>query len=262
MIGKTITSINHSNLLKTDEARGKNLNRLASGKRINKASDDPAGLAVAMTLQSQNRGLAMQIANRQDEVSMMQTAEGALDSTSAMLQRMNELSVQAANGTLTGTDRSAVQLEIDQLRQQIDQTANNTTYNTKPLLDGSLQVQLQNGENFSIPAMNSSALGIDQANLATAQGANAAMGQISQAISSVTSQRSSIGAVQNGIQSEIRNLTTELVNTTAAQSRVEDADMAAEIIEMFKNELQSKVAIKAFKMQDENRIAVMDLLAD
>ncbi|MFZ5952958.1 MAG: flagellin [Candidatus Rifleibacteriota bacterium] len=261
MIGKTVT-INHSNLLKTDEARGKSLNRLASGKRINKASDDPAGLSVAMTLQSQNRGLAMQIANRQDEISMMQTAEGALDSTGAMLQRMNELSVQAANGTLTGADRSAVQLEIDQLRQQIDQTANNTTYNTKPLLDGSLQLQLQNGQNFSIPAMNSSSLGIDQANLTTAQGATAAMGQISQAINSVSSQRSNIGAVQNGIQSEIRNLTTELVNTTAAQSRVEDADMAAEIIEMFKTELQSKVAIKAFKMQDENRISVMDLLAD
>ncbi|GAB4267132.1 MAG: flagellin [Candidatus Rifleibacteriota bacterium] len=263
MIEKTANSLRtHSNLLKADESTSKALNRIASGKRINSASDDPAGLAVAMAMESQNRGLLMQIANRQDEISLMQTAEGALGSTNDMLQRMNELSVQAANGTLTDADREAIQLEVDQIRQQIDQTANNTNYNTKPLLDGSLDIQLQNGQQFSIPAMNSSALGVDQADLSTQSGASQAIGQVTQAINQVTSQRSTIGAIQNRIASEISSLRTELINTTAAQSRIEDADMAMEIINMYRSELQSKAAIKAFKMQDENRTAVLGLLSD
>lgn len=263
MIGKTANSLRtHSNLLKADESKNKALEKIASGKRINKASDDPAGLAMVMAMESQNRGLVMQIANRQDEISLMQTAEGALGSTNDMLQRMNELSVQAANGTLTDSDRGAIQLEIDQLRQQIDQTANNTNYNTKPLLDGSLNLQLQNGQNFSIPAMNSSALGIEQADLSTSSGASQAIGSIGQAINSVSSQRGTIGAVQNGISSEINNLRTELINSTAAQSRIEDADMAMEIINMYRSDLQSKVAIKAFKMQDENRNTILGLLGD
>ena len=263
MIGKTANSLRtHGNLLKADESTNKTLAKIASGKRINKASDDAAGLAMVMAMESQNRGLVMQIANRQDEISMMQTAEGALSSTNDMLARMNELSVQAANGTLTDEDRSAIQLEVDQLKQQINQTANNTTFNTKNLLDGSLNMQLQNGNNFSIPAMNSAGLGIAETDLSTINSASRAIGQVGQAISTVTSQRSSIGAVQNGISSEINNLSQELVNTTAAQSRIEDADMAAEIINMFRAELQSKAAIGAFKMQDENRTTILGLLSD
>lgn len=263
MIGKTGNALKtHSNLLKADDSKNKTLNRIASGKRINSASDDPAGLAMAMSMESQNRGLVMQISNRQDEVSLLQTAEGALGSTNDMLQRINELSVQAANGTLTDSDRGAIQLEVDQLRQQIDQTANNTNYNTKNLLDGSLDLQLQNGQNFSIPAMNSSSLGLDQADLTTASGASQSIGNVSQALNQVSSQRGTIGAVQNGITSEINNLRTELINQTAAQSRVEDADMAMEIINMYRSELQSKTAIKAFKMQDENRTTVLSLLGD
>lgn len=263
MIGKTANSLRtHSNLLKADESTNKTLARIASGKRINQASDDAAGLAVAMAMESQSRGIAMQIANRQDEISLLQTAEGALSSTNDMLQRMNELSVQAANGTLTDSDRGTIQLEIDQLKEQINQTANNTTFNTKNLLDGSLDLQLQNGQSFTIPAMNTSTLGIDQTNISSSSGAQSAIGQIGQAIGTVTSQRSTIGAVQNGISSEISNLNKELINTIAAQSRIEDADMAAEIINMYRAELQSKTAIKAFKMQDENRSTILGLLGD
>jgi flagellin len=213
-------------------------------------------------MESQNRGLMQQISNRQDEISLLQTAEGALGSTNDMLQRINELSVQAANGTLTDTDRQAIQAEVDQLRQQIDQTANNTTYNTKNLLDGSLNLQLQNGEQFSLDAANSGALGLATTDVSTMDGASQAIGQVSQAINRVTSTRSSIGAVQNGISSEIANLNTELINNTAAQSRIEDADMAMEIINLNRSELQTKAAIGAFKMQDENRNTVLNLLAD
>ncbi len=150
----------HSNLIKSEDARNKSLNRLASGKRINSASDDPAGLAMVMSLESQTRGLLMGINNRQDEISLLQTAEGALGSTGNALQRMNELSVQAANGTLTNEDRSNIQLEINQLASQINQTANNTVYNEQKLLDGNFTIDLQAGETMSLPAATAEALGV------------------------------------------------------------------------------------------------------
>ena len=248
----------HSSLIKSEEARNKTLNRLATGKKINSASDDPAGLAMVMSLESQTRGLLMGINNRQDEISLLQTAEGALSSTGDILQRMNELSVQAANGTLTSEDRGNIQREIDQLAQQIDRTANNTVYNDKKLLDGSFSIELQGGETMSLPAATANALGVSALNLSS--GADQAIGQVNQAISSVSTQRGSIGAAINGIGSQIAALQNEFINTTASQSRIEDADIAAELINMNLNALQSKAAIKAFKMQDENRATVLKLI--
>jgi flagellin len=263
MIGKTGNSLRtHNNLLKAGESTAKTLNRIASGKRINSASDDAAGLSMAMALESQNRGLFMQIANRQDEISLLQTAEGALSSTSDMLQRINELSVQASNGTLSESDREAIQMEVDQLKQQIDQTANSTQFNTKNLLDGSLNIQLQNGENFSLPSMSAESLGVNQTELTNIDQAQQSIASTARAIDQVSSYRSTIGSLENGISSEVSKLQTELVNSVAAQSRIEDADLAAEIINMNRSELQTKAAINAFKMQDENRTAVLNLLGE
>ncbi len=259
MVIKAINSERlHSSLIKSEEARNKTLNRLASGKKINSASDDPAGLSMVMSLESQTRGLLMSINNRQDEISLLQTAEGALSSTGDILQRMNELAVQAANGTLTGEDRGNIQREIDQLAQQIDQNASNTVYNDKKLLDGSLSIELQSGETMSLPAANAEALGVSALNLTANPGQ--AIGQVSQAINNVASQRGTIGATINGISSQIAALQNEVINTTASQSRIEDADIAAELINMNLQALQSKAAIKAFKMQDENRATVLKLI--
>jgi len=250
----------HSSLIKSEEAKGKTLERLASGKKINRGSDDPAGLAMVMSMESQTRGLLMGINNRQDEISLLQTAEGALNSTSDMLQRMNELAVQASNGTLTSEDRGNIQLEIDQLASQIDQTANNTVYNDKKLLDGTFSIELQGGETMALPAATAEALGVNSLDLTS--NASQAIGQVSQAINNVSSQRGNIGATVNGISSQINNLQNEFINTTAAQSRIQDADIAAELINMNLEALQSKAAIKAFKMQDENRATVLNLIGD
>lgn len=250
----------HSSLIKSEEAKGKTLERIASGTKINRGSDDPAGLAMIMSLESQTRGLLMGINNRQDEISLLQTAEGALSSTSDMLQRMNELSVQASNGTLTSEDRGNIQLEIDQLASQINQTANNTVYNDKKLLDGTFSIDLQGGETMALPAATAEALGVSSLNLT--DNASQAIGQVSQAINNVSAQRGSIGATINGIGSQISNLQNEFINTTAAQSRIQDADIAAELINMNLEALQSKAAIKAFKMQDENRATVLNLIGD
>ncbi len=250
----------HNKILRAEETRGKSLERLASGKKISKGSDDPAGLAMVMAFESQTRGLIKQISSRQDEVSMLQTAESSLSSINEVMQRISELSVQAANGTITDGDRGNIQLEIDQLTAQIDQTANNATYNDKKLLDGSLKLNLQSGETFSQPAVNSQALGVNGLSLATGEGATQAIAQASQAISGLASQRGAIGAAVNGISGQVANLQNELGNVTAAQSRIEDVDMAAEIINLSLEDLQSKFAIQAFKVQDENRQTILNLL--
>lgn len=262
VIRATSPNREHNNLLKAEESKNSPLARIASGKKINKGSDNPAALAMVMAFESQTRGLIKQIGSRQDEISMMQTAEGALDSTSAMLQRINELSVQAAGGTLTDTDRQNIQLEVDQLAAQIDQTATNTTYNEKKLLDGSLQTTLQNGETLAIAPMTSDSLGISSINVSSMSGASQAIAMAAQALNEVNSQRSSLGANINGISSQVNSLQNEFINATSAQSRIEDADMAAEIINLSLSELQSKFAIKAFKIQDENRATILNLLND
>ena len=262
MVGKTSGSNSvHSQLLKTNEALAKTFTRIASGKNIQTGSDDPAGLAVLMSMESQTRGISQQINIRQDEISMLQTAEGAMGGINNMLDRINELSVQASNGTLTDSDRKSIQFEINQLSEQVNMTANNTTYNTKHLLDGSLNVQLQNGDNLSINAMNAKTLGLDKVNVTTQSGASNAIAQVSSSISAVSASRGKLGAITNGITHDIANLNAQLLSTLNAQSRIGDVDMAKEIIDMNREQLGSQVALKAFKFQDDNRSAVLNLLA-
>jgi len=261
MVGKTSGSIGaHNQLLKTNEALAKTFTKIASGKKILTASDDPAGLAVLMSMESQTRGISQQINIRQDEISMLQTAEGAMGGINDMLQRINELSVQSANGTLTDTDRQSIQFEIDQLSEQVNMTANNTEYNTKKLLDGSLDFKLQSGDNLSINAMNSETLGLDNIDVTTQAGASSAIGQVKNSISAVSSSRGKLGAITNGISHDINNLNSQLISALKAQSQIGDADMAQEIINMNREQLSSKVALKAFKMQDDTRTNVLNLI--
>lgn len=262
MVSRTNPDRVHRDLLRADETRQKTLERVAGGKRINRASDDPAGLAMVMAFESQTRGLIQQIGSRQDEISMLQTADGALSSMNEMIQRINELAVKASNGTLTDADRGNIQLEIDQLTSQVNQTANGTTYNGKALLDGSLQVALQSGETFKQPAVTTEALGLNGVTVNSLQNAGQAINQSAQALAALNTQRGSLGAAVNGIESQVAGLQNELVNVTAAQSRIEDVDMAAEIINMSLNELQSKFALQTFKIQDENRLTILNLLGE
>jgi flagellin len=142
-INQNIAALNaHRNLVATDNALSKSLERLSSGFRINRAADDAAGLAISEKLRAQVRGLAQAIRNAQDGISMIQTAEGALNEVHAMLQRMRELALQAANDTLSAEDRAAINQEIQQLRQEIDNVSGRTTFNGKKLLDGSLVTSL------------------------------------------------------------------------------------------------------------------------
>lgn len=262
VVGTTSSTYNklHNNLLRSDSNLNSSIERLSSGKKINKASDSPSDLAVLAALQAQTRGISQQISNGMSEVSMLQTAEGALGSTSESLQRMSELAVQAANGTLTDSDRTAIQAEIDELSAGINKTASSTEFNTKKLLDGSLSVSLTNGTDFSQAAVDAASLGLSKVSVANQADASKAIESVKSAIDKVTSFRSQIGATVNGINSEISNYQTSLINTASAQSQIEDVDMAAEIINMNRDDLQSKFAIKAFDMQNVTASKVLNLL--
>lgn len=259
MVERSMNSIANT-LSNVQDAQGRTLERIASGKRILTAADDPAALAVTMALESQMRGLNQQITNRQDEISLIQTAEGALGTTGDMIQRMRELSVQAANGTLTDTDRQAIQMEIGQLNQAIDQIANNTQYNTKPLLNGTFSMQLQSGDSLSIPRMGAAELGTMGVDVTTQTGAQAALGTADMAIQAVTTQRSTLGAVQNGITAQIQELQNEYANTMAANSKIADADLAREMVTLTNQRIQSEVAVRTFQVNDQMRSSVLKLL--
>jgi len=241
-------------------AQDKTLNRLASGKRIQTASDDPAGLAVATAIEAATRGMNVQITNRQDEVSMMQTADGALSGMNDMLARINELSVQASNGTLTGEDRTNIQFEVDQLKQQINMTANNTQFNSKKLFDGSLDMTLQNGNSFRIPRLDATTLGVGTLDLTTIAGANSGISSSGKAIDLVSSERSRLGATTNGIAAEISGLQNVLLNSTDALSKIADTDMAREAISLASSQIQSQAAIQAFRIDNSQRGIILGLL--
>jgi flagellin len=263
MVDKAPNSLSILNQMnRIDQAQGKAIQRIASGKQILTAGDDPAGLSVAMTMESQFRGIAREIANRQDEISLVQTAEGGVSQITEAVQRMRELSIQAANGTLTDSDRQAIQLEINQLNEHVNMVSTNTEYNTKKLLDGTLEVSLQNGSKLKVPNMASAALGTSGINVTDTSGANAAIGQADQAINTTVSQRAEFGAVINGISAEVSSLNQQMLDTMAAQSRIADADMAAQIIELSKTQLQSQAAISVFRTDDAMRGQVLKLLGE
>ncbi|HOT27282.1 MAG TPA: flagellin [Candidatus Ozemobacteraceae bacterium] len=260
MVEKT-SMMSANRLAEIQRSLEKTVQRVASGKQILSASDDAAGLAMAMAIESQARSLTGQIANRQDEISLLQTAEGGMSQIGEMTQRIRELSVQAANGTLTTEDRQAIQAEIAQLNAGIDQISGSTNYNTKPLLDGSLNIQLQNGNRFAVPALDSATLGTSAIDVTTVNGANAAMTAAGRAGESVVSERSRVGAITNGITSEIAGLQQELMNALSAQSRISDVDMAQAVLQMTTQQLQQEATMRVFKIDEASRSKVLQLLS-
>ena len=164
----------HTNLLHADSAISKSVGRISSGKRINRASEDPAGNAMLSAFDSQSRALAQMMSNQQSQASVLQTASSSLTTTSNILQGINSLALQASNGTLTESDRAMIQQQINQLSTQINMSANQTQYNGQNLLDGSFSTTLQNGEKFAIDSMTASALGLNNLSVATPQEAMSA----------------------------------------------------------------------------------------
>jgi flagellin len=222
----------------TTSALSKSTEKLSSGYKINRAADDAAGLSISEKMRSQIRGLNKASSNAQDGISLVQTAEGALNEAHSILQRMNELATQAANDTNTSIDRQSIQEEIDQLTSEINRIQSTTQFNTMNLLDGSfskknLQVGSLSGQKIeiSISNMNASTLGISGLKVSSFSAAGAAMKAVQDAIDKVSSQRSALGAIQNRLEHTINNLDTSAENTQSAESRIRDTDMASEMVQ-------------------------------
>lgn len=225
----------------TNASMSSSLERLSSGYRINRASDDPSGLAISESLRSQARGMTQSLRNAQDGVSVVQIADGALGQTTAVLQRMRDLTVQAANGGALGSDdKLAVQKELDQLKLDLGRIAGGTQFDGTPLLDGTydrtFQVGANVGETLQVAIgtagqkMDASGLGLSALDVTGPDGTTgAAITAIDGAITQVTSTRADLGALQNRFEDTVDRVSLSLQNTTASESRIRDSDMAVEM---------------------------------
>lgn len=269
-INHNIAALNtHRQLTTNNTAASKSIEKLSSGLRINRAGDDAAGLAISEKMRAQVRGLDMAAKNAQDGISLIQTAEGALNETHSILQRMRELSVQAGNDTNTLADREAMQAEIDELTKEIDRIANTTEFNTQKLLSGgfsgkALQVGANSGQTitFTINAMTTTALGVDAGaiDITSRSGANTAVTAIDAAISQVSVERAKLGAIQNRLEHTINNLGTSSENLTAAESRIRDVDMAKEMMEFTKNNILTQASQAMLAQANQQPQGVLQLL--
>ena len=245
----------------------KSTEKLSSGYKINRAGDDAAGLSISEKMRSQIRGLNKASDNAQDGISLIQVAEGALNETHSILQRMNELATQAANDTNTSTDRGAIQKEIDQLTEEIDRIRSTTQFNTQNLLDGkftakNLQIGSLSGQSItlSISNMNASELGVGSLSVTSFAVAGQAMTAIQTAIDSVSDQRSKLGAIQNRLEHTINNLDTTSENTSAAESRIRDTDMADEMVQYSKNNILAQAGQSMLAQANQQTQGVLSLL--
>ena len=261
-------------------AMSKSTEKLSSGYKINRAGDDAAGLSISEKMRSQIRGLNKAASNAQDGISLVQVAEGALNETHSILQRMNELATQAANDTNTSVDRGAIKAEIDQLTSEIDRIQSTTQFNSMNLLDGTfsskklqLQVGALSGQSIgvSIAKMSASALSLKAAGKAGKDGeillkvssfsaAGAAMKTIQDAIKKVSDTRSKLGAIQNRLEHTINNLNTTSENTQAAESRIRDTDMASEMVEYSKNNILAQAGQSMLAQANQQTQGVLSLL--
>ena len=250
-------------------ALSKSTEKLSSGYRINRAADDAAGLSISEKMRSQIRGLNKASSNAEDGISLIQVAEGALNESHSILQRMNELATQAANDTNTSSDRSAIQQELTQLTSELDRIYSTTQFNTMNLLDGdftgkSLQVGALSGQviSVSIKSMKASALGIGYNAIKVSSNAVAgqSMSLIQKAINRVSEERSKLGAIQNRLEHTINNLDTTSENTSAAVSRIRDTDMATEMVEYSKNNILAQAGQSMLSQANQQTQGVLSLL--
>jgi len=253
-INTNIAALNASRILRrsTSSLNG-SLERLASGLRINRAADDAAGLAIAEGFRSVVRGTQVAQRNVQDGVNLVQTAEGALSETTNILQRIRELAVQAANGTQSADNQAALNNEVMQLMEQIDDIAFDTEFNGIRVLSGSQTVTLQAGAQqgqtlrIIVKGPSTTDLGVSAVRVSSAASAVAALSTVDAAIRSVTSLRSDLGAFQNRLEFTINTLSIQEENSAASESAIRDADIARETISFTRNQIlvQASTAILA-----------------
>jgi flagellin len=268
VVNSNIASLNaQRNLSSSQNNLNTSMRRLSSGLRINSAKDDAAGLAISDRMTSQIRGLNQAVRNANDGISMAQTAEGALQETTNLLQRMREISVQSANDTNTSEDRSSLEAEFDQLVSEINRISDDTAFNNKTLLDGTstgnvfhVGANADQTISLSISNMSATGLSVNAATVATQTDANAAITTIDAAISLVDVERGSLGAVQSRLESTIANLSNVSENIAASRSRIMDADIAMETSAMTKSNILQQAGISVLAQANQQPQLALSLL--
>ena len=253
----------HRQLNNTANAMAKSIERLSSGYRINRAADDAAGLAISERLRSQVRGLGQAQRNAQDAVSLVQTAEGSLTEVHSMLQRVRELAVQYKNGSLSTSDKTAIQSEVNQLASEVERIGSSAEFNGIKVLNAAgtvtFQVGAKDGEVISVSTISLGGTGgVDSGTFCLA--ASDSISQIDEAIGNVSAQRATFGAVQNRLDHTLNNLATYQENLVASESRIRDVDMAAEMVTFTKYQILQQAGTAMLAQANQSSSGVLSLL--
>ena len=270
-INQNIAAMNaYRNLSVTDGAMARSLEKLSSGFRINRAADDAAGLSISEGLRSQVGGLKVAVRNAQDAISVVQTAEGALTEVHSILQRMRDLAVQSANGGAATTgSQTAADTEVTSLKAELDRISSTTKYGATALLDGNFNGTFQVGANNSaaeqinvtIGGVSSTTLGLTGAfGVGTTASAQSAIDTLDTAISTVSTSRANLGAVQNRFEHTIANLNVATENLSASESRIRDTDMAQEMVAFTKNQILTQAGTAMLAQANSAPQSVLSLL--
>lgn len=244
-----------------------NFARLSSGLRIATAADDAAGLGISERMRAQIRSFGAAGRNAQDGISLVQTAEGALNESSNILSRMRELAVQASNGTLSSADRDTIDTEVQALISELDRIADSTAFNGVNLLDGSsttasIQVGINDGDTIDVGLEDTTAatLGVDAVSTADATDASDALADIDSAIETLNTARGSLGASQNRLNSAFASIQNARENLSAAESRVRDVDVAVETADLTRNSILQQAAVSVLSQANVQPQLALTLL--
>lgn len=248
-----------------DQALATAMERLSTGKRINSARDDAAGLAIASSMTSQIRGMSQAVRNANDGISLAQTAEGALNEVTNMLQRVRELAVQSASGTYSDDDRANLQVEVAELGAQIDDIVANTSFNGTTLFGTTdVTITIQTGS-ASTDQTDLVITGFDLtdasgSDISTAAGATTAIGDADAALEAVAATRAALGAGQSRMESTVNNLANQITNLNDARSRIEDADYSVETANLAKAQILSQASTAMLAQANQSQQGVLSLL--
>lgn len=265
IINHNITALNtHRQMGMNNLSAGKNMEKLSSGLRINRAADDAAGLSISEKMRGQIRGMEQAQRNSQDGISLIQTAEGAMNEVSAMLTRMKELAVQKENGTYNDNDKGNIEKELKNLIEEIANIQDKTSFNDIKLLDGtqstiSIQINHADGDTMTMTMVD---LGSEMGSISleTIDVSEATISNIDAAIDNISAARAQLGAYQNRLEHTVNNLGTTSENLSAAESRIRDTDMAKEMVALSKNNILLQASQAMLAQANQQPQGVLQLL--
>jgi len=267
VIGTNVAALRAANASTSAQmSLSKSIDRLSTGKRINSAADDAAGNAIATRMTSQVRGLNQAVRNANDGISLAQTAEGGMNEIVNMMQRMRELAVQSASGTLVAGDRTNLQAEVTALIAQVNDVAGKTNFNGVALLNTATPVAIQTGinsgdtVNVALTDVTATGLGINAITIATDTGAAAALTSLDTALNTITTAQANLGASQNRLQATVSSLVNRATNLSEARSRIQDANFSDESTNLAKAQILSQASTAMLAQANQSQQGVLSLI--